>query len=222
MCNVWNKNIKKYFFMFLLLLAMNPLFSETIKSHPFKRWSILICTLEERKTSFERLYKKLMHQIESCGLEKEIEILWFLDNREASVGYKRNFLLQASRGEYINFIDDDDDIHDNYIGMIYEKLKKGPDCVSLLGIITTDNRRSKKFIHSIRYKTYFEKSGVYFRPPNHLNPIKRSIAIQFPFPDKYFGEDTDWAMQIARSGLIKTEGEIKVPYYFYNFTSRKH
>lgn len=214
--------MKKYFLLFLLLVVVGPLLSEATSSSPSKKWSILICTLEERKDSFDRLYKKLMDQIERCGLEKEIEILWFLDNREASVGYKRNFLLQSSQGEYINFIDDDDDIHDNYIHMIYEKLKKGPDCVSLIGVITTDNRLPKKFIHSIKYTSYFEKNGVYFRPPNHLNPIKRSIAIQFSFPDKYTGEDTDWAMMIAHSGLIKTEEEIKVPYYFYKYSSRKH
>lgn len=206
--------------MILSSFSQNLLTGSQGSSH--KIWSILICTLEERRKSFDCLYEKLMKQIENCGLEKEIEILWFLDNREASVGYKRNFLLQASQGKYINFIDDDDDIHDNYIHMIYEKLKKGPDCVSLIGIITTDDRRPKKFIHSIRYKTYFEESGVYFRPPNHLNPIKRSIAIQFPFPNKYFGEDTDWAMMIARSGLIKKEEEIREPYYFYKYVSAKH
>lgn len=186
-----------------------------------KLWSILICTLEERKNMFDHIYNKLMGQIRTLGLENEIEVLYFCDNRTYSVGYKRNILMQESAGDYVNYVDDDDDVHDNYIQMIYEKLLKSPDCVSLVGIITVNHAKPKVFIHSIKYDRYFSKDNIYYRPPNHLNPIRRTIAAQFVFPEKNFGEDTDWAMQIARSGLIKTEEEITEPYYFYDYIPNK-
>ena len=63
--------------------------------------------------------------------------------------------------------------------------------------------------------SYFEQDGVYYRPPNHLNPMKREIAIQFKFPEQYHGEDLCWAMALAQSGLLKTEETITEPYYFY-------
>lgn len=186
-----------------------------------KDWSILICTLKEREQSFQRLYEKLKKQIQEEGLDDKVEILFFLDNREKSIGAKRNALLRQSKGIYINFIDDDDDVHDHYIKMIYEKLQYRPDCVSLTGIITFNYENPKIFIHSIQYRTYLQKNGIYYRPPNHLNPIKRSIGSQFLFPDQSYSEDTDWAMQIVKSGLLKTEEVITEPYYFYLYIPNK-
>lgn len=142
-------------------------------------------------------------------------------DRRFSVGFKRNKLLEKSRGEYVSFIDDDDDIHSNYIKMIYEELLQNPDCISLTGIITEDGQNPCLFIHSIKYKSYFKYKDIYYRPPNHLNPIKRSIASRFKFAEVNRGEDTGWAMQIVKSGLLKNEKQIKTPYYFYLFDGAK-
>lgn len=183
-----------------------------------KLWSILICTIDGREESFDRLCKKLTDQINALGLGNQIEVLACKDARgQHTIGFKRNNLMQMSSGLYTQFLDDDDDIHDDFVGMIYAKLLKKPDCVSLTGIITTNGANPRKFIHSIAYDQYFERGSVYYRPPNHLNPIKRSVAIQFAFPEKNFGEDTDWAMLIANSKLLKTEEVIETPYYFYQF-----
>lgn len=184
-------------------------------------WSILICTLEERKAWFEPLYNKILQQIKEVGLNDHIEVLYFLDNREASIGHKRNALFDAARGEYVNFLDDDDDIHANYIAMLYECMRKKPDVVKLMGIITFHGKSPRLFVHSIQYKTYFEHNGIYFRPPNHLNPMKRSLAMKFRFPEQgprgNFGEDFDWSMEIAKAGLLKTEEAVDEPYYFYRY-----
>lgn len=181
-----------------------------------KLWSILICTIEEREQVFNALCAKLTKQVDILGLGNLIEILAYKDKRgEHSVGSKRNALVQESQGKYISFIDDDDDISQNYIQLIYEKLLRNPDCVSLTGIITFNGANAKKFIHSVSYDTYFETENAYYRPPNHLNAIRRSIAAQFMFPEKNYGEDTDWAMTIARSKLLHTEEVIEEPYYFY-------
>lgn len=181
--------------------------------------SILICTLDERKEDYNRLYTKLHKQIDENELQDSVEIRTFCDNREHSIGYKRNALLNASTGKYVCFIDDDDDVHPKYVRMIYDALQTDPDCVSLVGVITF--RRygggQRIFIHSIKYDSWFEQDDIYYRPPNHLNPIRRSIAIQFLFPEKNHGEDADWSMQVTRSGLIKTEAVISEPYYYYLF-----
>ncbi len=184
-----------------------------------KIWSILICTLEERKDSFNKLYNTLQAQIKENMLDNKIEVLSHSDNREMTVGCKRNLLLNQSKGEYTCYIDDDDDIHPNYIKMIYEKLQKKPDCVSLTGIVTVNGKNPKKFIHSLAYKTWFEKDGIYYRPPNHLNPIKRSIAIRFLFPEIRHGEDVAWCLAIVKSGLLQKQELINEPYYFYNYNT---
>ena len=185
-----------------------------------KMWSILICTLEERTHLFEPLLTKLCTQIERAHLHDMVEVLYFKDNRTYSVGYKRNALLHASTAEYVSYIDDDDDVHEQYVPMIYEKLLKKPDCVQLVGVMTTRGMNPQLFIHTIRNNAYFWANGAYQRPPNHLNPIKRSIAVQFAFPEKNVFEDTDWAMQLCRAGLLKIEEPMYVPYYFYNYDGK--
>lgn len=195
---------------------------EEIERATPKLWSILICTMEEREQKFAALYEKLNQQIYDLNAQDHIEVLYFKDKRgEHTVGLKRNRLLEQSKGKYISFIDDDDDIHDKYVELIATQLMKNPDCVNLNGIISFNGKNPKKFIHSLRYKKYSEENNVYFRPPNHLNPIRRSISAQFAFPEKNFSEDTDWTMQIAQSGLLHTEETIDEPYYFYLFAPKK-
>ncbi len=179
--------------------------------------SILIPTLKERKASFNFIYDKLKRLSE--GLP--VEILTYSDNREKLVGYKRNDLLGKAKGEYVCFVDDDDDVSDNYISKILKAAEQNPDCIGLIGIITFSGKNPKRFVHSFVHDSYFEKNGVYFRPPNHLNPIKTDIAKKFKFPEKNFGEDTDWAMQICNAGVITSEVEIEEPIYFYKFEPNK-
>lgn len=209
-----NKNL--YLISFFICLCTTHI----SKTQP-PLWSILICTLEERSAQFETLFNKLQNQIEMNSLKNEIEILAFKDNREYSVGYKRNYLMNSSKGKYICFIDDDDDISDDYIPMIYQKLLSDPDCVELQGIITFAGKCPKKFIHSTQYHSYFQQDNIFYRPPNHLNPMRRGIAIQFNFPEKNYGEDTDWAMQICKSELLKKEACVDQPYYFYQYDETK-
>jgi glycosyltransferase involved in cell wall biosynthesis len=185
-----------------------------------KLWSILICTLRERAHLFNRIYYHLEKQINDLNLQDHIEIIYFSDNREHTVGFKRNTLMHKAQGKYICFIDDDDMVSNDYIQIIYEKLLKDPDCVSLIGKITMDGRNPRTFIHSIKYSHYFQKDRIYYRPPNHLNPIRKSIALQFKFLEINSGEDTNWAMAIARSQLLQKEEVIDKIYYYYFYITK--
>ena len=184
-------------------------------------WSILICALQERVRACNFLLQKLRGQITKVNLASEIEVIKFCDNRERTVGTKRNQLVEKARGKYISFIDDDDDISDDYIRLLYQGLKQDLDCVSLVGLITTNGKNSQRFVHSIQYKEYTKQNGVYYRPPNHLNVTKRDLVINFKFPEKNFSEDFDWSMAISRAGVLKTEARITKPYYFYRAISKK-
>ncbi len=187
--------------------------------------SILIPTLFSRKKKSDFLCSYISNLIDMYRLIKnidiDVEILCHRDNGEATIGQKRNELLGMAKGEYLCFIDDDDQISSNYIALLFEAIQTNPDCCSLNGIITTNGNNPQNFIHSLKYKNWFEENGVYYRPPNHLNCIKASIAKQFLFPDISNGEDKDWSMQIAESGILKTEYEIKETIYFYDYISNK-
>lgn len=177
--------------------------------------SILICTLPARKEMFDALVASLQKQ-----QTDEVEILYD-QTSGVSTGAKRNTLLQSAKGDYVCFIDDDDTVSERYVITILNALKAKPDCCSLKGIITTDGRNVRTFEHSVAYKRYFEKDGVYYRPPNHLNAIRKDIAQRFKFPDKTFSEDTDWAMMLCRSGMLRTESKLPHAIYHYRYRTKK-
>ena len=180
--------------------------------------SILIATLEKRKEKFDILHKHILKQIEDNNLQKEVEILVFSDNKEYPVGMKRNALLGASTGLFTCFVDDDDWVSDDYVISICNALKQNPDidCVGIKGILISKDLGNKEFIHSLKYGNYFEDEKYYYRPPNHLNPIKRSISTKIRFPLLNFGEDTDWAMNLCKSNLLVKEVFIdKILYHYY-------
>ena len=171
---------------------------------------------------FNALMTNLSKQVRSFNENiKQIEIL--VDDHETdSIGKKRNRLLQQASGRYIAFIDSDDDVYEKYVQWVAEECIKGYDCVELNGIYTEDGKNPRVFRHSIKYKGWYEKDDVFYRPPNHLNAVKADIAKQMKFPEINHGEDKDYSMQLATSGFIKTEGQIPQPIYFYNYIRNKN
>lgn len=199
--------------------------------------SILIPTLPERQDKLDELLQLLRKQThilttdytegEDYFIRREynplLEILILSDKKKYSIGWKRNKLLKEAEGEYIAFVDDDDLVSDNYITLLMEGINKGVDGCSLLGEYYVDGVFDGFFEHSIRYNAYktTDNKIKYERYNNHLNCIKTSIAKKFKFPEKNHGEDTDWATQIFKSGLIKTEHYISEVIYYYNYVSKK-
>jgi glycosyltransferase involved in cell wall biosynthesis len=204
--------------------------------------SILIPSLFDRVLLLDKMMDQIRNQLgQETGFDilvsrgegiqitstkfNNVEVIVFQDSKKYSVGFKRNELLQRAQGEYIAFIDDDDRIGPNYFRRVFEGIEQGVDCCSLKGIITEDGNNPLIFEHSIRYKEYkTNPDGMpvrYERFPNHLNCIRASIAKQFSFPEKNHGEDTDWATQIFKSGLIKTEHYIDEVIYMYDYISKK-
>lgn len=179
--------------------------------------SILICTLVGRDDKLKRLLNILEPQLTS-----EIEVLTCKDNKQFTIGAKRNSLVNESKGKYVCFIDDDDRVSQNYISLIMEGINKDVDCCSLTGIITINGRNPRTFIHSLQYKSYYERNKIYYRPPTHLNCIRSGIVRQFPFPEIDWAEDSAQAMAMSNAGVIKTEHYIKNVLYFYDYLDTKH
>ena len=144
-----------------------------------------------------------------------------------TIGEKRNRLLSLATNDYTVFIDDDDWIHEDYVGLVHRAIQSKPDVVGLVGEITmtVPGRASskRKFYHVISNLNYRNSQRGFERPPNHLNPMKRSISTKYPFPDRSFAEDTDWAMELSKSGIWKDASQVFIPdvLYFYRFNPKK-
>jgi glycosyltransferase involved in cell wall biosynthesis len=176
---------------------------------PSMRLSILICSLEERQASLQRLVNRLQVQ-----RKPNVEILVEVDNRKITIGEKRNILLKKATGDYIAFVDDDDLVSEDYTQKILAGVKTSPDCIGIVGIVEFQQKHIQRyFIHTIQCKTWYEKDGVYYRCPNHLSPVKRELALKVMFPHKSVGEDMDYSLRLRP--LLKTEVMIDGVIYYY-------
>lgn len=181
--------------------------------------SILICSVDGRESFLSRLMDCLNVQ-----KKDEVEILVNTDNRIKSIGQKRNELVQQAKGEYIAFIDDDDLVSPNYIDKVLSSINKSkPDVVGIHVKLTWNGRNESDGYNSIKYSYKDErcKNGkmIFYRKPNHVNPIKRNIAIKCPFPNISVKED--YAYSDLIQPLLKTEEYVEEPLYFYLIRTNK-
>ena len=181
-----------------------------------KDLSILIPTLPTRIYSYANLIKMLNKQVIENNLINRVQILTLGDTKEYSVGKKRNLLLEMSIGKYVCFIDDDDKISDSYLFEIIRAIQSNADVITFCGEYIEQNKTQNFSISKTYKRDYTEGENIY-RLPNHLCPVKIEIALQSRFPDKNFGEDSEYATRINR--LIKTEYHIKEKLYYYLYSS---
>ncbi len=175
--------------------------------------SILICHLNSRKALLERLMAELQPQVDAFS--GQVEVVVEADDGGISTGTKRNNLLDRAQAKFIAFFDDDDLPSPDYCSKIIGAIDSTPDadCVKFEGLIY-NNTPPRTFIHSLKYRTWFEEGGVYFRPPNHLSPVLRELALKTRFPSLTIGEDRDYSMRLLP--LLKVEAPTEgVLYHYY-------
>lgn len=175
--------------------------------------TIALPTVVCRAAQFAILHKEVLRQAEG----KPVEVLVACDNKEISIGKKRQNLLEQATGEWICYIDDDDWIATTYVDSILAALTKNPDCVGFLIECTTNGRNQQKAIASMRYKAWAEHRDGYAhcRSPYQKTPIRRTLALQAGFPDMRYGEDRQYSERVTP--LIKTEVFINGIVYYYRF-----
>lgn len=166
--------------------------------------SVLIPTITGR----EELFTTIVNSFPDY-----VNVVYCKDNKEMSIGAKRQLLLNNCDTPYFVMLDDDDRLADDYFSIIMPNLKYNPDCVCYLEHIST----GKVAIHSNRFSDWGEGNGYdYYRTPFYKDVLRTDIAKQIGFSDLRFGEDYDFSMRLKQSGLIKNEIFVDKPMYFYN------
>jgi hypothetical protein len=182
--------------------------------------SILILTVPGREHMLQKLLDILNPQ-----LTDEVEVIIEHDNRENTIGAKRNKALAKSKGRYISYIDDDDEVTFDYVEKILSILRQSDvDCCTLMGEITIDGAQSEIFIHSLKYPEWSEAkmpdgSKEYYRCPNHLNVVRSDIAKFVGFKDISHGEDHDYSNRLKP--FLTVEGNINEVIYYYDAITNK-
>ena len=184
--------------------------------------SILIPVHERHVSKLSQLLQNIYAQIGSFS--NEIEILHFVNNGEKSIGEYRQMLLSKAVGDYVVFIDADDQISLEYVNSIMVAILSNPDCIGLKGTMTTNGGKHEtwEISKNLPYDQQRRLKGLfhYRRFTNHLAPIKRSIALQIGYKSLKFGEDYDYAKRLHDSRLCKTEIKINKEIYHYDFWTK--
>jgi hypothetical protein len=175
--------------------------------------SILICTMPERGEMFRALHSKVSQQIEKIKTN-EVEII-SNDQMGITTGQKRNILISQSIGDFIVFIDDDDDVYEYYVEEILKTINENPnaDCIGINGVISFNGQNHQKWFISKNFNSWYENAGVYYRTPNHISPIKKTIAQHIGFPNTHHGEDFAYSMGVLPH--LHSEATIQKPLYHY-------
>lgn len=185
--------------------------------------SICIPTVVGRDREVQYLTSRIDTQIKETGNTGKVEMLIIKDNKEMSIGEKRNQLYDRAKGEYSVQIDDDDDVADNFVFNVLKAARRPVDCIGYQEWITGMGRPCRSDF-SLRYREWSEAgrtgliSGMfkYVRTPFHKVPIRTEIARSVRFADMRFGEDHDWSKRIYP--LLKTENYVNQVMYYYRYT----
>jgi len=170
--------------------------------------SVLILSIPSRLHFLKPLMEKLEDQI---GDRQDVEIISLMDNKSFGISEKRNELMKLARGSHLTWIDDDDDVADNYISKLTEAIYCNPqvDVISFNQLCYLEGIEAKVFSkmgnphedvtidpsNPSRYKDTL-------RPPYHWCVWKTSLAKLENFRSNVLiqgsdvGEDIDWLSRL--------------------------
>ena len=183
-------------------------------------WSVLIPTIPGREEKLRNLIRSIYDKVARICPDLRLEICLSFDNRETSVGTKRQQLLTQAKGKYLSFIDDDDEITDAYVEDLKACFDGGHPVMRLRGQISPYT-----FTHSLENSlaTTMARGDVFLRPPNHLNPMMADVAKFVQFKDAVRGEDLEWTLRMSKSGFLTSEytSDPSRIHYIYNMGERR-
>jgi hypothetical protein len=172
-------------------------------------WDILICSIAHRTGMLEVLLRELQRQ-----LVPGVGVRVCRDNLEASVGEKRQRLVESSQADYVSFVDDDDMVSMDYVAKILDALRERPDYIGFRVYYTEGGSLGLPAYHSLVHGDWFETDQGLYRDISHLNPIRRELALKARF-DGGRGEDVRWASDLRKLGCIRSEIWVDGEVYWY-------
>lgn len=179
--------------------------NEPANYHEIVMLSVLMPTTPERHQMFTKLFNEVHRQQEymqtfhkSLG---QIEILVddsprFL-NGGPSVGKKREALVNRASGEYLCFLDSDEEISPDYLETLVRLCYQGYDVCTFKAMV-----KLSTFWAIVDMRLAF-KSNEQISPdftvrrlPWHICPVRTRFAKQFTFSDKNNAEDFEWMEKV--------------------------
>jgi hypothetical protein len=177
-----------------------------------KLLTILIPTIISRKDCFDELVNEFKQQIKSY--RNQIEIISLCDDKEMTIGEKRNKLNAMANGKYVVQWDDDDWICEDGIDLIMKGIEKDVDCITYDAPFNKRGLLENKLCsYSIQYYYRYDKNiDTIFLSPDQKCVIKKEIVDKIKFKEIRFKEDLEFSYDIYP--YLKTEYRIEKNVYF--------
>lgn len=153
--------------------------------------SILTPTIPGRENQVRSLSEKLAEQIGALPVEHLI----LSDNRQRSIGAKRQALVDIARGEFISFVDDDDDVSDDYVSSLLDATETGADVITFRQLVIYNGQEGEVEFGVNNRDGQFIPGGVTKRAPWHICAWKRDKVDGCLFGESNYGEDIVWCRQ---------------------------
>lgn len=186
-------------------------------------WSILIPTVMWRQDKLMELLSGLLGSCERSPYP--IEVIGLQNVGQESLARYRQRLLEAARGKYVCFIDDDDAVAPGYVREITAALQQEPDVVgflqecsglaaplTVLSLNITD--RPDNGVLSTHW------GPAYCRPFSHMLPVLAELAKAGTFMangELYSGEDTTYVYSVLPALRERGSNEVFIPKRLYHY-----
>lgn len=208
-------------------------------THPLL--SIQIPTTPDRDKQYALLEEEIRNQCVAMGEEPlegfehatlfggwrsvGIEFMYYRDNKELSIGEKRDRMYRASTAKYSVQWDSDDWICAGGVKLMMDALRQyAPDCVTYRESVMINGEYFPSNF-SLEYEDWadgFNLSQYYYqRTPFFKTPILTKLCQEVGVDrSSRYAEDHDFARRIRP--LLKTEHHIDKEIYLYRHTSTEH
>ena len=153
---------------------------------------------------------------------EDVEIIVVKDNKQNTIGAKREYMYSLANGLYSQMTDDDDELAPNAIELILNAIKSNPEipCITfrekcmMNGVYKSSN-------HSIRYSQWMDNQDGfdYVRSPFYKDVIRTDIARSVPFPHIRYNEDEQWSKALKPFLTDEIHIDEELYHYIYNETN---
>lgn len=144
------------------------------------------------------LSAEIARQIEEAGAGGSVEHLILCDNRQRTIGAKRQALVETARGDYIAFVDDDDLVAPDYVHALLEAMRQAPDVVTFRQRAVYNGQETEVHFHLGTGDGAFVPGGVTKRDAWHVCAWRREVVAGCVFGESNYGEDLVWARQARK------------------------
>jgi glycosyltransferase involved in cell wall biosynthesis len=180
-------------------------------------WSILIATLSAREDQLAALLAVLLPQCEADG---RVEVVGLHNDGEHPLAVYRQALLDAAAGDYVSFVDDDDQVDGEFVPAVTAAMAADPDYVAFSHAYYADGRRHPlPVVTGISYGGWYDTAEALIRDVTQINPVRRSIAQQADFTSPSEGAE-DWSYVKQIRPLLRTQADTGRLLYHYYWNSQ--